>query len=474
MATYLYYVTSGSATASTDRALIGAGVVTTGLVAINPTHLAYGFYSVDTSGQLRVVGSVGVSSIVATSMTAFISGQATALGVTGAITASVVATTVTASQNGVTWGVSASALTANAIQSGTWIVTAQSSAITASAICYQGAGAWGVSGTVSVNAASILGITGSVTASCNVFQVSNNSATAATDVGGVTYGRAVTGDISTLAAVGNTAYVMATYDASGRAFVAGSYRSSATYLNGVHHGLMMMGVVSADLRQMGDSRYLPLMMDLSGNLKITATAALPVSAASVFGISGSLSAVTASQNGVVWGVTASAVTATINPTALTAVVTGTSYVFQSGNTPWGVSGSALTASAICYQNGTVWGVTASAVTASIASGTVAIASGSIAAITSNAGSPVGVSVSSTATLIKAANTARKAILITNNGSLNVYLGHTTTVTTAGGTMGLLLAPSGAYADSGWGLYTGDIYGVCSATASANVSVSERT
>lgn len=50
---------------------------------------------------------------------------------------------------------------------------------------------------------------------------------------------------------------------------------------------------------------------------------------------------------------------------VTAVLTGTGYVLQSGNTPWGVSGSALTASAICYQNGTTWGVSASAATAQV-------------------------------------------------------------------------------------------------------------
>lgn len=106
MATYVYQVSSGSATATTDLGFGALGIMVTALTAINPTHLAYGFHSVGPSGHVYVTGS---------------------LGVTGNI------------------GISGGALSAQAIQSGTWIVTAQSSAITASAVCYQNGTTWGVS-----------------------------------------------------------------------------------------------------------------------------------------------------------------------------------------------------------------------------------------------------------------------------------------------------------------------------------------
>lgn len=94
---------------------------------------------------------------------------------------------------------------------------------------------------------------------------------------------------------------------------------------------------------------------------------------------------------------------------------------------------------------------------------------------STAGTPSGVTVSTSAVSIKSSNTARRAIVITNNGVGNLYLGHTSGVTSSGSNMGLLIPPGGAYTDSGDGIYTGDIYGIYSQTSSSqNVSVSERT
>lgn len=90
------------------------------------------------------------------------------------------------------------------------------------------------------------------------------------------------------------------------------------------------------------------------------------------------------------------------------------------------------------------------------------------------GTPSGVVVSTSAVLIKASNQNRKSIVITNNGSRTLYLGHTSAVTTSGATMGLAVRAGGSYQDSGDGLYTGDIYGIYgAASASQNVSVSER-
>lgn len=95
--------------------------------------------------------------------------------------------------------------------------------------------------------------------------------------------------------------------------------------------------------------------------------------------------------------------------------------------------------------------------------------------TTTAGTPAGVTVSASAAVIKASNANRKAIIITNNGNSNIYLGHSSAVTISGATMGLLLLPGGVYRDAGPGLYTGDIYGIGDASAaSENVSVSERT
>lgn len=434
-----------------------------------------------------------------------------------------------------------------------------------------------------------------------VYQYQPGSATAASDYGMFGLGRVATGDISTIIPLtaANTAYQITTYDASGRVFIVGSVRASASYAAGQTQGVLSYVVATTNAPSLGDARFYPFFSDLAGNLRITATATWPVFATAAWGVSGTVglnattvtasqngviwgvtaSAVTASQNGVVWGVTASAVTASQNGvvwgvtasavTANLASATGVTadaiggenhpafgaftYIKSSGANLWdrwaavpsgatasgvtglpmvapmwqfddsgtiaavenffgvprmnsnriayitataalpvGVTGSAfvqgnvgitgsafvqgnvgITGSAFVQQGG-IWGVTASAVTASIASGTVTLASGSIAAITSNAGTLGGITVSSTATVLKAANTARKSILIVNNGSVNLYIGTSTAVTTAGGTMGIRLAPSGSYSDAGWGLYTGDLYGVCSAVVSAIACVWERT
>ena len=97
--------------------------------------------------------------------------------------------------------------------------------------------------------------------------------------------------------------------------------------------------------------------------------------------------------------------------------------------------------------------------------------------TSTVGPSVGNIVSTSAVLIAASNTNRKAILITNNALVGkIYLGSSNAVTTSGATMGTLLqVEGGAYFDSGDGLYTGDIYAISdTATVVENISVSERT
>ena len=88
--------------------------------------------------------------------------------------------------------------------------------------------------------------------------------------------------------------------------------------------------------------------------------------------------------------------------------------------------------------------------------------------------PAAVTVSNSATLIIAANSNRKKVVITNNGTSNIYLGNDNTVTASGATMGLKIAPNGVYEDSGAGLSKDDIYGIGdAASAVQNVSVQER-
>lgn len=94
--------------------------------------------------------------------------------------------------------------------------------------------------------------------------------------------------------------------------------------------------------------------------------------------------------------------------------------------------------------------------------------------TTSAGTPAGFTVSTSATILAAANSNRKAIVITNNGAGKLYLGHTNGVTASGAAMGLQVPAGGSYSDSGFGLYIGDLYGIYDAVAaSQNVSVSER-
>lgn len=94
--------------------------------------------------------------------------------------------------------------------------------------------------------------------------------------------------------------------------------------------------------------------------------------------------------------------------------------------------------------------------------------------TTTSGAPLGVTVSTTAVLLAASNTDRKSIIITNNGTGTLYIGHDNTVSSSGAAMGLLVQSKCSYTDSGFGLYTGDLWGIYSAaSASENVSVSER-
>lgn len=94
---------------------------------------------------------------------------------------------------------------------------------------------------------------------------------------------------------------------------------------------------------------------------------------------------------------------------------------------------------------------------------------------SSLGAPVGVTVSTAAVQVLAANANAKQRIITNNGSSNIFLGRDNTVTTTGATMGIKLVPGGTYTDSGIDLDQGAIFGIGDAvSASQNVSAWEKT
>jgi hypothetical protein len=82
-----------------------------------------------------------------------------------------------------------------------------------------------------------------------------------------------------------------------------------------------------------------------------------------------------------------------------------------------------------------------------------------------------VTVGNTATLLVAANTARLSLVIENNGSVTVYLGPDTSVSSSNGIP--LLADGSFQEDSGGArMYQGDIYGV-TASDTSDVRVWER-
>ena len=84
-------------------------------------------------------------------------------------------------------------------------------------------------------------------------------------------------------------------------------------------------------------------------------------------------------------------------------------------------------------------------------------------------------IGTTTTLLVDANPARISILITNNGSRNLYLGQDASVGTAGANGGILLVANGSYAEDGGtkGMYNGPFYAIAG-SASTDVAYWERT
>lgn len=78
--------------------------------------------------------------------------------------------------------------------------------------------------------------------------------------------------------------------------------------------------------------------------------------------------------------------------------------------------------------------------------------------------------SSGATLILAANANRVGVTLYNNGSVTVYIGVNSSVSTSNG---IVLAAAGAYDFNGWKCYRGDIYGIA-ASATADMRYLEWT
>lgn len=83
-------------------------------------------------------------------------------------------------------------------------------------------------------------------------------------------------------------------------------------------------------------------------------------------------------------------------------------------------------------------------------------------------------IGTTATLLVDANPARISLIITNNGSSNLYLGQTASVGTAGANGGILLAEKGNYCEDGGtkGMYNGPFYAIAG-SVSTTVAYWER-
>ena len=87
------------------------------------------------------------------------------------------------------------------------------------------------------------------------------------------------------------------------------------------------------------------------------------------------------------------------------------------------------------------------------------------------GTFVSITVTTTATRLLTANTARTSFLMVNNGSASVFIGENNTVTTSNG---LPIASGGQLAeDRGVRLYLGDVFGIV-ASGTEDMRVWERT
>lgn len=337
MATYPFQVASGSATASGDLGMGALGVVSTGSpVGINPTHLAYGYYTVDASGRVWVTGSIGITGnvgISAGTVTAWLSGTATISGnvsatqvgtwsVSGTALTSYVSGQVTAVQGGAPWSVSGSALTA--FISGTATIT----------------GNVGVSaGTVTAWLSGTATVSGAVTAFPSGL-VTSGSATASTDIARIYAGVTTTSDTLAINPT-HRAYGFTFINASGQLATWGGIRSSAGFTNN-RDTLAMAGmlVTAASASGLGEARAAPLFGDASGNLRVRLTAD-----ALTAWISG-----TATITGNV-GISAGTVTSWLSGTAtVSGQVTATAKI-----SAWGAS-AVSDATAITAGMGLTWSV----------------------------------------------------------------------------------------------------------------------
>jgi len=101
-----------------------------------------------------------------------------------------------------------------------------------------------------------------------------------------------------------------------------------------------------------------------------------------------------------------------------------------------------------------------------------VTSSQVASTTAN---PFGITVSTMAVQVLAANSLRKEVQFTNNGASNLYFGKDNTVTTSGATMGGKMVPNGTGSDGGASIYQGAWWAIGDAAASTqNLSVTEFT
>ncbi len=356
MSTYKLQYTSGSATSTADLGDAAMGIRNDALAQLNPTNLAYGFYAVDASGRLFVTGTLGVS---ASNLTASVTQGTTPWIVSGNVVISGTATVIPSTSTGVTadglaGANSQIAAAYNYIKSSggdTWdrwaevLSGATSSGVGVAMIApmYQ----WNDSAVspspsafatprISQNrnvymvirdnsANAERGAAVDVNNALKVFVASGNNVTAAISSGTITINP--TGITATLASgaqsigsvtISGTATIAATTVTASQNGVVWGVTSSGvtasasvdgdTYAQGVTRGYGSFGLVTAASPGWAASAMRPIRINTDGAQAIFATAA--------WGVTGNLSAVTASQNGVIWGISGSV---TVLATALTAV-----------------------------------------------------------------------------------------------------------------------------------------------------------
>ncbi len=395
-------------------------------------------------------------------------------GVSGSVTisgtATIAATTVTASQNGVIWGVTSSAVTASANVDG----DTYAQGVT------RGYGAFGL-----VTAAS----PGWAGSAMRPIRINTDGSQAVFSTAGFS--------VNIVSASGNN-LTMATHG-----------------VNQAGGGLILVGIAA----EFDDALPATVTENNYGNLRISTNRNLYTTLRDAAGNERGLNidaqnnfSVTAGQGGTIWGVTSSGVTATAfisgtatvvpaTATGVTAdalggansqIVAGYNYIRTSGANTWDRWQSVLsgaTASGVGVPMvADMWQFDDTSTVSAVENffGVPRMNASRIAYVTATATWPIKMqlaSVSNTTALtistaivqLTASNASRLALLIVNNGAGRLFVGEASSVATAGSLMGVAVPGGGRYSDTGNGVGTGALWGVYTSTATTqNVVVIDRS